>query len=128
MFEHVGIGHYKEYFTKMKKLLKPDGIFLLHSIGRSNTPSSTNPFIRKYIFPGGYISALSEVIPVIEKSRLIITDIEILRLHTMLIRSRHGVRHSWQDGMKPGHFMMNISAVCGSFISLFPKAHSAGRA
>jgi len=81
MFEHIGVGHYKEYFAQIKKLLKPDGIFVLHSIGRSDTPGSTNPFIRKYIFPGGYIPALSEVIPVIEKSGLIITDIEILRLH-----------------------------------------------
>jgi len=81
MFEHVGVGHYKEYFSQVRRLLKPDGIFVLHSIGRSDGPGSTNPFIRKYIFPGGYIPALSEVIPVIEKSGLIITDIEILRLH-----------------------------------------------
>lgn len=81
MFEHVGAGHYKEYFAQAKRLLKPDGIFVLHSIGRSDGPGSTNPFIRKYIFPGGYIPALSEVLPAIERSGLIITDIEILRLH-----------------------------------------------
>lgn len=81
MFEHVGIGHYKEYFAQVKRLLKPDGIFLLHSIGRNGRPGSTNPFIRKYIFPGGYSPALSEVLPVIEKSGLVVTDIEILRLH-----------------------------------------------
>jgi len=81
MFEHVGVGHYKEYFAQAKRLLKPDGVFVLHSIGRSDGPGSTNPFIRKYIFPGGYIPALSEVIPLIERSGLIITDIEILRLH-----------------------------------------------
>ena len=81
MFEHVGIGHYKEYFDHVKRLLKPDGRFVLHSIGRSGEPGATNPWIAKYIFPGGYIPALSEVIPVIEKSGLIITDIEILRLH-----------------------------------------------
>ncbi len=81
MFEHVGIGHYKEYFDHVKRLLKPDGRFVLHSIGRSGEPGATNPWIAKYIFPGGYIPALSEVIPIIEKSGLIITDIEILRLH-----------------------------------------------
>lgn len=81
MFEHVGIGHYKEYFAHVKRLLKADGIFVLHSIGRSGMPYATNPFIRKYIFPGGYIPSLSEVLPVIEKSGLVITDIEILRLH-----------------------------------------------
>ncbi|MBI0163056.1 class I SAM-dependent methyltransferase [Bartonella sp. M0283] len=81
MFEHVGIGHYKEYFDHVKRLLKPDGRFVLHSIGRSGEPGATNPWIAKYIFPGGYIPALSEVVPVIEKSGLIITDIEILRLH-----------------------------------------------
>ena len=81
MFEHVGIGHYKEYFDHVKRLLKPDGRFVLHSIGRSGEPGATNPWIAKYIFPGGYIPSLSEVIPVIEKSGLIITDIEILRLH-----------------------------------------------
>ncbi|WP_297322253.1 cyclopropane-fatty-acyl-phospholipid synthase family protein [uncultured Bartonella sp.] len=81
MFEHVGIGHYSEYFSHVKRLLKPDGRFVLHSIGRSGEPGATNPWIAKYIFPGGYIPSLSEVIPVIEKSGLIITDIEILRLH-----------------------------------------------
>lgn len=81
MFEHVGVGHYKEYFSHVKRLLKPDGVFVLHSIGRMEPPGATNPFIAKYIFPGGYIPALSEVLPVIEKSGLYITDIEILRLH-----------------------------------------------
>ncbi|UXM94206.1 cyclopropane-fatty-acyl-phospholipid synthase family protein [Bartonella sp. HY329] len=81
MFEHVGIGHYKEYFSHVKRMLKPDGVFVLHSIGRNDVPGVTNPFIRKYVFPGGYIPALSEVIPIIEKTGLVITDIEILRLH-----------------------------------------------
>ncbi|EJF90657.1 hypothetical protein MEG_00824 [Bartonella tamiae Th307] len=81
MFEHVGIGHFKEYFSHAKRLLKPNGRFVLHSIGRSGEPGATNPWIAKYIFPGGYIPSLSEVIPVIEKSGLVITDIEILRLH-----------------------------------------------
>lgn len=81
MFEHVGPHHYKEYFTHIKKLLKPEGRFVLHSIGRSGPPYPINPWIAKYIFPGGYIPALSEVLPIIEKVGLIVTDIEILRLH-----------------------------------------------
>lgn len=81
MFEHVGVGHFDEYFEHVARLLKPDGVFLLHSIGRADGPGATNPFIRKYIFPGGYIPALSEVLPAIEKAGLYVTDIEILRLH-----------------------------------------------
>ncbi|MCR4266859.1 cyclopropane-fatty-acyl-phospholipid synthase family protein [Nitratireductor sp. ZSWI3] len=81
MFEHVGINHYRTYFDQSARLLADDGVMLLHTIGRSTGPSVTNAFIRKYIFPGGYIPSLSEVTPAIEKSGLIITDIEILRLH-----------------------------------------------
>lgn len=81
MFEHVGISSYQIFFQTIKKRLKQDGIALLHSIGRSTVPTATNPWIKKYIFPGGYIPALSEVIPCIEKSGLILTDLEILRLH-----------------------------------------------
>jgi cyclopropane-fatty-acyl-phospholipid synthase len=81
MFEHVGVGHYREFFDKVRELLTDDGIMVLHSIGRFGPPGETNSWIQKYIFPGGYIPALSEVTPVIEKSGLFITDIEILRLH-----------------------------------------------
>jgi cyclopropane-fatty-acyl-phospholipid synthase len=81
MFEHVGINHYGTFFAKLKALLKPDGVALLHAIGRMDGPGSTNPWLRKYIFPGGYSPALSEVVPVAERTRLWITDIEILRLH-----------------------------------------------
>jgi cyclopropane-fatty-acyl-phospholipid synthase len=81
MFEHVGVNHYGAFFSKLKSLLKPDGVALLHSIGRMDGPGSTSPWIRKYIFPGGYTPALSEVVPVVERRRLWITDIEILRLH-----------------------------------------------
>ncbi|MCO4319761.1 cyclopropane-fatty-acyl-phospholipid synthase family protein [Phyllobacterium sp. 21LDTY02-6] len=81
MFEHVGVGHFAEYFQHTARLLKKDGVFVLHAIGRSDGPSYTNAFIQKYIFPGGYIPALSEVIPHIEKAGLVVTDIEILRLH-----------------------------------------------
>ncbi|HZD92554.1 MAG TPA: cyclopropane-fatty-acyl-phospholipid synthase family protein [Pseudolabrys sp.] len=81
MFEHVGVGHYDEFFRQCARLLADDGVMLLHSIGRSEGPSVTNPWIAKYIFPGGYIPALSEVLPLIEKHGLLVTDIEILRLH-----------------------------------------------
>lgn len=81
MFEHVGVGHYRQFFGKLAELLDDDGIALLHSIGRSEGPGITNPFIAKYIFPGGYIPSLSEVIPAIEQAGLLITDIEILRRH-----------------------------------------------
>ncbi len=81
MFEHVGINHYRTFFRKLKELLTPNGVAVLHSIGRSDGPYVTNPFIARHIFPGGYIPALSEVLPVVERSGLIVTDIEILRLH-----------------------------------------------
>jgi len=81
MFEHVGVGHYPEFFARVKTLLKPDGIAVLHSINRSDGPGATSAWVKKYIFPGGYIPALSEVIPHLERRKLYVTDIEILRLH-----------------------------------------------
>jgi len=81
MFGHVGAPHYPAFFVKVRELLAEDGVALLHSIGRSDAPGSTNPWIRKYIFPGGYCPALSEVLPVIERKMLFVTDVEILRLH-----------------------------------------------
>ena len=81
MFEHVGVGHFPEFFSKVSTLLKPDGTALLHSINRSDGPGATSAWIKKYIFPGGYIPALSEVVPHLERHGLYITDVEILRLH-----------------------------------------------
>jgi cyclopropane-fatty-acyl-phospholipid synthase len=81
MFEHVGVTHYNTFFRKCAQMLNDDGVMLLHSIGRSEGPGVTNPWIAKYIFPGGYIPALSEVLPAIERAGLLVTDIEILRLH-----------------------------------------------
>jgi cyclopropane-fatty-acyl-phospholipid synthase len=81
MFEHVGVGFYDIFFRKCAKLLADDGIALLHTIGRSGPPSITNPWIAKYIFPGGYIPALSEVLPAIQRAGLMVCDIEILQLH-----------------------------------------------
>ncbi len=81
MFEHVGVGFYDAFFRKCHDLLDERGVMLLHSIGRSEGPNVTNPWIAKYIFPGGYIPALSEVLPAVERAGLLVTDIEVLRLH-----------------------------------------------
>jgi cyclopropane-fatty-acyl-phospholipid synthase len=81
MFEHVGRPNYLTFFKKSASLLKRDGVMLLHTIGRTDRPTANNPFIEKYIFPGGYIPALSEVMQAVEKSGLAVTDVEILRLH-----------------------------------------------
>ena len=81
MFEHVGVDHYDTFFKRCAELLDANGVMLLHSIGRSEGPGITNPWIAKYIFPGGYIPALSEVLPAIERAGLLVCDIEILRLH-----------------------------------------------
>ncbi|QXM23480.1 cyclopropane-fatty-acyl-phospholipid synthase family protein [Elioraea tepida] len=81
MFEHVGIVHYDTFFRTVSRCLAPDGVALIHAIGRPDGPGVTNAWLRKYIFPGGYTPALSEVLPPIERSGLLVTDIEILRLH-----------------------------------------------
>ncbi|MEQ1613791.1 MAG: cyclopropane-fatty-acyl-phospholipid synthase family protein [Hyphomicrobiaceae bacterium] len=81
MFEHVGVGYYDTFFSKVSDLLADDGVMLLHAIGSTAEPGATNPWMAKYIFPGGYTPALSEVLPAIERAGLIVTDIEILRLH-----------------------------------------------
>jgi cyclopropane-fatty-acyl-phospholipid synthase len=81
MFEHVGVSFYDAFFAKCAKILSDDGVMVLHSIGRSGRPSYTNAWIAKYVFPGGYIPSLSEVMPAIERAGLLVTDIEIVRLH-----------------------------------------------
>ena len=81
MFEHVGVGHYRTFFDRLRHVLAPDGIALLHAIGRMEGPGTNNPWLTKYIFPGSYCPALSEVAAAVERAGLWITDIEILRLH-----------------------------------------------
>ncbi len=81
MFEHVGVPNYREFFEVLAARLKPDGVALVHAIGVSATPTQANPWVAKYIFPGGYCPPLSEVLPVIEKSPISVTDIEIWRQH-----------------------------------------------
>jgi len=88
MFEHVGVGFYDSYFRKIADLLSDDGVALIHTIGRTGKPDATNPWIDKYIFPGGYIPAMSEVLPAIERAGLIVTDVEVLQLHYA-----HTLRH-----------------------------------
>ena len=91
MFEHVGRKFYKKYFNKISKLLNKDGIALIHTIGSVNPPRDPHPWITKYIFPGGYTPSLSEVVAPIEKSGLIISDLEVLRMHYS-----HTLRH-WKE-------------------------------
>jgi cyclopropane-fatty-acyl-phospholipid synthase len=81
MFEHVGVPNYGAFFETIRKRLKPDGVALVHAIGRSDPPAPAQAWIKKYIFPGGYIAPLSEVLPQVEEARLMVNDIEILRLH-----------------------------------------------
>ena len=91
MMEHVGIAHFDEYFAKIRNLLKDDGYGFIHCIGRMSPPGTTGPFIRKYIFPGGYSPALSEVLAATERNGLWVSDIEVLRLHYY-----HTIRH-WRE-------------------------------
>ena len=81
MFEHVGLRNFNDFFKCSKNLLKDDGLMLIHSIGCKYPPYGTNPWIKKYIFPGGYIPTLSEVSKVLEQQDLWVTDIEIWRMH-----------------------------------------------
>ncbi|WP_029348910.1 cyclopropane-fatty-acyl-phospholipid synthase family protein [Bosea sp. 117] len=81
MMEHVGVNHFDDYFSTVKRLLVPGGFAMIHAIGRMSPPGSTGPFIRKYIFPGGYVPALSEVFASLERVGLWAGDCEILRLH-----------------------------------------------
>lgn len=99
MFEHVGVPHYDAFFASLHDRLEDDGVALVHSIGRSDGPGSTNPWFRKYIFPGGYSPALSEVLPHVERNGLWTTDVEILRLHyaETLRHWRQRFREHWNQ-------------------------------
>jgi cyclopropane-fatty-acyl-phospholipid synthase len=81
MFEHVGPPFYRGFFRKCSELLAPDGVMVLHTMGRMGKPGTTDRFIQKYIWPGGYIPALSEIVSASEPARLIMADCEALRLH-----------------------------------------------
>ncbi len=81
MLEHVGLGHYREFFGKVRDLLTDDGVAVVHTIGRYDMPGPVNPWIARYIFPGGYLPTLSELTPAIEEQHLLVTDIEVLKRH-----------------------------------------------
>ncbi|HEU5275670.1 MAG TPA: cyclopropane-fatty-acyl-phospholipid synthase family protein [Xanthobacteraceae bacterium] len=91
MFEHVGVAFYDRFFRTCAHALADDGVMVLHAIGRSEGPGVTNSWIAKYIFPGGYIPAVSEVLPAVERAGLLVTDIEILRLHYA------ATLHAWRE-------------------------------
>ena len=95
MFEHVGIKYFKTYLSKANDILKENGVFLLHTIGQRSKPTATSPWIRKYIFPGGYIPSLSEVINETQKLNINVTDVEVLRLHYA-----HTISKWYQNAMK----------------------------
>ena len=91
MFEHVGRKFYKNFFNQIEKLLHVDGVSLIHTIGSVNPPRDPHPWITKYVFPGGYTPSLSEVVTPIEKANLIVSDIEVLKMHYS-----HTLRH-WKE-------------------------------
>ena len=103
MFEHVGIKYFREYLKKTYDLLKDTGVFLLHTIGQRGVPTATSPWIRKYIFPGGYIPSLSDIIHETEKLNINITDIEILRLHYA-----HTLTHWYKNVQKNKDQIINM--------------------
>ena len=103
MFEHVGIKYFREYLKKTYDLLKDSGVFLLHTIGQRGVPTATSPWIRKYIFPGGYIPSLSDIIHETEKLNINITDIEILRLHYA-----HTLTHWYKNVQKNKSQIINM--------------------
>ena len=104
MFEHVGRKFYNKFFREVHKLLKNDGVALIHTIGSVNPPRDPHPWITKYIFPGGYTPSLSEVLKAVEKSGLISSDIEVLRMHYA-----HTLRH-WKE-----RFLSNKTKVLEMF-------------
>jgi len=99
MFEHVGVPHYTAFFDKVRDLLADDGVALIHTIGRSDGPGATNPWIAKHIFPGGYTPALSEMLPAIERAGLMVSDVEVLRLHyaETLKEWRRRIKEHWTE-------------------------------
>jgi cyclopropane-fatty-acyl-phospholipid synthase len=94
MFEHVGPDHYRSFFSKCRSLLPENGVLLLHTIGRSGSPGPVHPFTAKYIFPGGYVPAVSEVVDASEREGLVLADCETLRLHY-----HHTIEH-WYERTK----------------------------
>jgi cyclopropane-fatty-acyl-phospholipid synthase len=106
MIEHVGTPQYSEFFRRVSASLSENGVALLHFVGRADVPGSANPWFNKYIFPGVYTPSLSEVMPAVERERLFVTDIEVLRLHyaetlrewrTRFARNREKIRQMYDE-------------------------------
>ena len=108
MFEHVGRKFYKTFFNQVSKLLNDDGLALIHTIGSINQPRDPQPWVTKYIFPGGYTPSMSEVTGPIEKSGLMVTDVEVLRMHYF-----HTLRN-WKE-----RFLHNKTKVLSMFDEKF---------
>ena len=130
MFEHVGANRYDEFFTTAHRLLNDDGVMLLHSIGRNSVPGATNPWIRKYIFPGGYIPSLSEVLPAVERAGLFVTDIEILeaalrRHFTGLARTLHGETRRGRQALRRA-LLPDVGVLSRGFGDLVPGRRQHG--
>ncbi len=127
MFEHVGPRFYQAYFDKCRQLLKPDGVMVLHTIGLLDGPWYPNPWLDKYIFPGGQLPALSEIVPAIERAGLIVTDVECLRLHyaETLAHWRPTLHGAARRGASRS--MTSASAACGSTTSPAARRRSAIR-
>jgi len=97
MFEHLGTAFFQTFFHKIREILKPDGVALVHTMGRMGKPGTTDRFMQKYIFPGGYLPSLSEMIVASEKARLIMADCEMLRLHYVY------TLRAWYQRFKANH-------------------------
>lgn len=97
MFEHLGTRFFQTFFAKVKELLPPDGVALIHTMGRMGKPGTTDRFMQKHIFPGGYLPALSEIILASERERLIMADCEALRMHYVY------TLHAWYERFKANH-------------------------
>jgi len=115
MFEHVGLPHYNAYFRTVRSLLAPNGISLIHTIGRAGPPARTSTWITKYIFPGGYCPSLSETMVAVEQEGLITTDVRFGGC-TMPRRCAIGTPGSWPGSTRPRRSMMRGSAGCGATI------------
>lgn len=110
MFEHVGAAQFNTYFDKVHDLLTTDGVALIHSIGTQTPPRATSSWLRRYIFPGGYLPAMSEMVGAVEQAGMCITDIEVLRIHYA-----RTLRH-WHD-----RFMSNIDAARALYDDKFTR-------
>jgi cyclopropane-fatty-acyl-phospholipid synthase len=97
MFEHLGVSHFRTFFRKVRELLDPDGVALVHTMGRMGRPGTTDRFMQKYIFPGGYLPSLSEIAAASEMERLIVSDVEALRLHYVY------TLRAWYERFKAKH-------------------------